>query len=245
MEIRYGYGGTVLKTKGDAYFGIHKDVVKKFMGKSDQDDKWRMYLVFDIKNCFLNFATSKECSTGEEPKFKKMDPIMKNLIANDASTPVKGGYLYLKPFYIRMSMGAMNMFRTKEGSEQVFWAHGKVNKSFASISKMTKHYEDKNYSDDDDSSMKDAVKKTGVKNFKDIRGVLGSKTVWCLCPTRLRSRTLAVTNKEDLVNLTLEEQKKCRSYVSLDKRELFPIHEIPFMEECIGIYKEGDKEWKN
>ena len=88
-DIKWGYGGKVLKAKGQAYIGIHKDVVKKYMGKASEDDKWKMYLVFDIANGFLNFATADECSTGEEPNFPKFAQTKpgKELLNQDGNTP--------------------------------------------------------------------------------------------------------------------------------------------------------------
>ena len=219
-DIKWGYGGKVLKAKGQAYIGIHKDVVKKYMGKASEDDKWKMYLVFDIANGFLNFATADECSTGEEPNFPKFAQTKpgKELLNQDGNTPIKSGFLYLKPFYVRMSAGAASKFGNK-----VFWAHGKINKS-AKFNLPKK---------DGDAAG------GGVKNFKGLKEILGSETVWCLCPRALEERSLAFTNPEELGELTEDEREKCKTYISILKTELFPISTIPFMKDCIEMYKNG------
>lgn len=226
MDIKYGYGGKVLKAKGEAYIGIHKDVVKKFMGKASEDDKWKMYLVFDIANKFLNFATSDECSKGEEPKFPRFKNTKpgRELLEQDSHTPVRSNFLYLKPFYVRMSVGAALRFQDK-----VFWAHGKINKSAKFNLPKAK------------DANGEKIKGEGVSNFKSLKEILGSSTVWCLCPQELRNRSLAVTNAEELSSLSREERLKCRTYISITKAELFPITQIPFMEECVEIYKNEKK----
>ena len=92
----------------ESSFGITKSA-KKLMRAGG------VYLVFDIEANALHFATEKECARGTEPDSKKfMQTVMgKQYKEIQTDLPMKNGFLYLKPYFIKFSSGSVPVLKTK------------------------------------------------------------------------------------------------------------------------------------
>ena len=88
----------------ESSFGVSLKAVKRMK-------TYGIYLVFDIENSCLHFATEEECAKGTEPGSKKFFQIQAGKEMGDAAVPMKSGFLFLKPYFVKISTKASMKFK--------------------------------------------------------------------------------------------------------------------------------------
>ena len=90
----------------ESSFGISLKAKKKL-------ESLKISLVFDLENSCLHFATETECKSGEEPGSKKFmqTGAGKEYSKVPGKAPMKEGFLFLKPYYVKISTKAASHFK--------------------------------------------------------------------------------------------------------------------------------------